>query len=143
MEVGIAMALFERDDVKTGNQPCNVCGKPTRSHVIKQALYEEYATEVVINRSDEFANNQWEETEEVTKTRKVHEAVTVCHKCWLIRLEEIQEILEKDYEKWESNPANYVSRIHVVAEICQTYQFEKESKRMASLISMIKESASQ
>ena len=96
------MALFERDDVKTGNQPCNVCGKPTRSHVIKPALYEEYATEVVINRSDEFANKQWEETEEVTKTRKVHEAVTVCHKCWLIRLEEIREILEKDYEKWES-----------------------------------------
>ena len=143
MKVGIAMALFERDDVKTGNRPCNVCGKPTRSHVIKSALYEEYATEVVIDRSDEFANNQWEETEEVTKTRKVHEAVTVCHKCWLIRLEEIQEILEKDYEKWESNPTNYVSRIHVVAEICQTYQFEKESKRMASLISMIKESASQ
>ena len=49
----------------------------------------------MVNRADEYANNQWEETEEVTKTRKVEEAVTVCHKCWLKRLEEIREILEK------------------------------------------------
>lgn len=143
MEVGIVMTLFERDDVKTGNQPCNVCTKPTRSHVIKPALYEEYIAEVVVDKSDEYANNQWEETEEVTRTRKVKEAVTVCHKCWLIRLEEIREILEKDYEKWESNPANHMSRIQVVAEICHSYQFEEESKRMASLISMIKETATQ
>tara|TARA_B100000902_G_scaffold219681_1_gene208682 strand:- start:751 stop:1182 length:432 start_codon:yes stop_codon:yes gene_type:complete len=143
MEVGIVMTLFERDDVKTGNQPCNVCTKPTRSHVIKPALYEEYIAEVVVDKSDEYANNQWEETEEVTKTRKVDEAVTVCHKCWLARLEEIRQILEKDYGKWESDPSAHVSRIHVVAEICHSYQFEEESKRMASLISMIKETATQ
>tara|TARA_B100001113_G_scaffold315986_1_gene282512 strand:+ start:160 stop:591 length:432 start_codon:yes stop_codon:yes gene_type:complete len=143
MEVGEIMTLFERDDVKTGNQPCNVCTKPTRSHVIRPALYEEYVAEVVVNRADEYANNQWEETEEVTKTRKVEEAVTVCHKCWLKRLEEIREILEKDYEKWESNPSNHVSRIQVVAEICQSYGFEEESKRMRYLISIMKESANQ
>ena len=143
MEVGEIMTLFERDDVKTGNQPCNVCTKPTRSHVIRPALYEEYVAEVVINRADEYANNQWEETEEVTKTRKVEEAVTVCHKCWLKRLEEIREILEKDYEKWESNPSNHVSRIQVVAEICQSYGFEEEAKRMRYLISIMKESANQ
>jgi len=93
--------------------------------------------------ADEYANKQWEETEEVTRTRKVKEAVTVCHKCWLIRLEEIREILEKDYEKWESNPSNHVSRIQVVAEICQSYGFEEESKRMRYLISIMKESANQ
>ena len=143
MEVGKIMTLFERDDVKTGNQPCNVCTKPTRSHVIQPALYEEYVAEVVVDRADEYANKQWEETEEVTRTRKVKEAVTVCHKCWLIRLEEIREILEKDYEKWESNPANHMSRIQVVAEICQSYGFEEEAKRMRYLISIMKESVNQ
>ncbi len=143
MEVGIAMTLFERDDVKTSNQPCNVCTKPTRSHVIQPALYEEYVAEVVVNRADEFANNQWEETEEVTKTRKVKEAITVCHKCWLKRHEEIIEIIDSDYAKWESDPSRYTARIQVTAEICKSYGFEEESKRMASLISMMKESVKQ
>jgi len=143
MEVGINMTLFERDDVKTGNQPCKVCTKPTRSHVIEPALYEEYIAEMIVDKSDEYANNQWEETEEVTRTRKVHEAVTVCHSCWLARYEEISEIIEKDYGKWEKNPTNHITRIQVMAEICQKYGYEKESKRMRYLISMLKESVEQ
>tara|TARA_B100000073_G_C23699907_1_gene559895 strand:- start:1106 stop:1519 length:414 start_codon:yes stop_codon:yes gene_type:complete len=134
------MDLFERDDVKTTNQPCNICTKPTRSHVLQKALYENYVTEVVTERSDDFANKQWEETEEVTRMRKVKEAVTVCHKCWLIRLEEIREILEKDYEKWENDPSSFVSRIHVVSEICSSYGFKEEDAKMRTLISKLKES---
>ena len=143
MEAGMVMTLFERDDVKPGNQPCKLCSKPTRSHIIQPALYEEYIAEIVIDKSDEFANNQWEETEEVTRSRKVHEAVTVCHSCWVIRRKEIGEILEKDYEKWEKDPTNYVTRIQVTAEICQSYGFEEESKRMRYLISIMKESVEQ
>ena len=143
MEVGIIMTLFEREDVKTGNQPCNVCTKPTRSHAVKPALYEEYTAEVVINRSDDYANKQWEETEEVTKVRKVEEAVTVCHRCWLERRDEIIEIMDSDYEKWKSDPSRYAARIQITAEICQSYGFDEESKRMASLISMMKESVNQ
>ena len=143
MEVGIIMTLFEREDVKTGNQPCNVCTKPTRSHVVKPALYEEYTAEVVINRSDDYANKQWEETEEVTRVRKVEEAVTVCHRCWLERRDEIIEIMDSDYEKWKSDPSRYAARIQITAEICQSYGFDEESKRMASLISMMKESVNQ
>ena len=140
MVAGIGMGLFARDDVKTGNEPCYVCKKLTRSHILEPALYEEYVAEVVTDRSDDFANKQWEETEEVVKMRKAKNAVTCCHVCWLARREEIAEILEKDYEKWESDPRQYLARIQVVAEICKTYGFEEESKRMRYLISMMKES---
>jgi len=111
--------------------------------VLQKALYENYVTEVVTERSDDFANKQWEETEEVTRMRKVKEAVTVCHKCWLIRLEEIREILEKDYEKWENDPVSFVSRIHVVSEICSNYGFDEEDAKMRTLISKLKESSVQ
>ena len=137
------MTLYERDDVKTARGPCKICTKTTRSHVLQKALYENYVTEVVTERSDEFANKQWEETEEITKTRKAKEAIVVCHICWLKRKEEIQEILEKDYSKWEKSPHNYMGRIHVVLEICNSYQFEEELKQMRYLISMLKETASQ
>lgn len=137
------MTLFERDDVKTVSGPCNICMKTTRSHVLQKALYEKYVTEIVTDRSDEFASKPWEETEEITKTRKVKEAIVVCHICWLKRREEIQEILEKDYSEWEKSPHNYMGRIHVVLEICNSYQFEEELTRMRYLISMLKETASQ
>ncbi len=132
--------MFIRDDVKTGNEPCYVCKKLTRSHILEPALYEEYVVEVVVDQSDDFANKQWEDTEEVIKMRKAKNAVTCCHICWQKRREEITEILERDYEKWESDPRNHLSRIQVVAEICQTYNFENESKKMRYLISMMKES---
>jgi hypothetical protein len=137
------MDLFERDDVNTISGPCKSCSKTTRSHVLQKALYEEYITEVVIEASDEYANKQWEETEEIVKMRKAKEAVVVCHVCWLKRREEVQKIIVKDYEKWEKNPLTYVSRIHVVAEVCNTYDFDTESNKMGSLISKLKESAVQ
>jgi len=138
-----AMTLFERDDVKTASGPCNICTKTTRSHVLQKALYENYVTEVVTARSDEFASNRWEETEEITKARKVKEAVVVCHICWLKRREEIQELLEKEYPKWEKSPVNHTGRIQIVAELCDSYQFDEELSQMRYLISMIKETASQ
>ena len=136
------MALFERDDVQTASGPCKSCSKTTRSHVLQKALYEEYVVEVVIDASDEFANKQWEETEEVVKMRKAKEAVVVCHICWLDRKGEIQAIMENDYKKWESDPIGHISRIQVVAEVCKSYNFDEESSKMRRLISMMKESAS-
>ncbi len=137
------MDLFERDDVKTTSGPCKICMKPTRSHVLQKALYENYVMEVVIDKADEFANNQWEDTEEVVKMRKVKEAVVVCHTCWIKRKKEIQDILEKDYEKWEKSPVSYVGRIQVVYEICSTYGFDEEESKMRTLISKLQESSLQ
>ncbi len=137
------MSFFERDDVQTTSRPCKSCRKTTRSHILQKALYEEYVTEVVIDSSDEFANKQWEETEEIIKMRKAKEAVVVCHICWLKRRKEVQNIIEKDYKKWEKNPLAHISRIHVVAEVCNTYDFDTESNKMGSLISKLKESTIQ
>ena len=133
------MSLFERDDVATLYGECKICSKGTRSHVLEKAKYEEYIEEIVIDSSDEFANKQWEDTEEVTKMRKAKEAIVVCHTCWLERRKEIQDILEKDYQKWDKNPTAYISRIQVVAEICYMYKFKQELKKMQYLIRKLKE----
>ena len=58
-------------------------------------------------------------------------------------LHKIIEIIDSDYEKWKSDPSRYAARIQITAEICQSYGFDEESKRMASLISIMKESVNQ
>ena len=137
------MALFERDDVATVYGNCVTCGRDTRSHVLEKAKYEEYTAEVVTARSDDYANNSWEETEEVTKVRKVKEAVVACHSCWLKRHEEIKEMLVKDYQKWENDPQRYFSKIQMITEICHAYDFPTELNAMRYLISIMKESVKQ
>ena len=137
------MALFERDDVATVYGNCVTCGRDTRSHVLEKAKYEEYTGEVVTARSDDYANSSWEETEEVTKVRKVTEAVVACHSCWLKRHEEVKEMMLKDYQKWEASPQTYFSKIHAVTEICHAYDFPVELKAMRYLISIMKESVNQ
>ena len=133
------MPLFERDDVATLYGACKICSKGTRSHVLEKAKYEEYIEEVVIDSSDEFANKQWEDTEDVIKMRKAKEAIVVCHTCWFKRRTEIRDVLEKDYQKWDKHHTAYVARIKVVAEICYMYKFKQELKKMQYLIRKLKE----
>jgi hypothetical protein len=137
------MTLFERDDVATAYGRCITCSRDTRSHVLEHAKYEKYTSEVVIDRSDEFANSSWEETEEITKVRKVKEAIVACHTCWIKRHEEIKEMLLKDYQKWEKDPQRYFSKIQMITEICYAYDFPIELEAMRYLISIMKESVSQ
>ena len=137
------MPLYERDDVATPYGKCKSCQKDTRSHVLEAAQYEEFIEEVVIERSEEYANKHWEETEDIVKMRKAREAVVVCHVCWLERRREIQKIFERDYEKWNKNPTSYISRIKVVGEICYAYKFNQELKKMQYLIRKLKEAVIQ
>jgi|TARA_B100001094_G_scaffold102359_1_gene98500 hypothetical protein len=137
------MTLFERDDVATVYGRCITCSRDTRSHVLEKAKYEEYDSEVVVGRSDDYANTAWEETTEVTKVRKMKEAVVACHTCWLKRHEEIKQILLKDYQKWEKDPQVYFSKIQMITEICHAYEFPTELNAMRYLISIMKESTKQ
>jgi|TARA_B100001094_G_scaffold1487_1_gene1311 hypothetical protein len=137
------MALFERDDVATVYGRCITCSRDTRSHVLEKAKYEEYNSEVVVGRSDDYANTAWEETQEVTKIRKVTEAVVACHSCWSKRHKEVKEMMLKDYQKWEASPQTYFSKIQMITEICRAYDFPVELKAMRYLISIMKESVNQ
>jgi len=137
------MTLFERDDVATVYGRCITCSRDTRSHVLEKAKYEEYDSEVVVGRSDDYANTAWEETTEVTKVRKMKEAVVACHTCWLKRHEEIKQMLLKDYQKWEKDPQVYFSKIQMITEICHAYEFPTELNAMRYLISIMKESTKQ
>ena len=137
------MTLFERDDVATVYGRCITCSRDTRSHVLEKAKYEEYDSEVVVGRSDDYANTAWEETTEVTRVRKMKEAVVACHTCWLKRHEEIKQMLLKDYQKWEKDPQVYFSKIQMITEICHAYEFPTELNAMRYLISIMKESTKQ
>jgi hypothetical protein len=137
------MTLFERDDVATVYGRCITCSRDTRSHVLEKAKYEEYDSEVVVGRSDDYANTAWEETTEVTRVRKMKEAVVACHTCWLKRHEEIKQMLLNDYQKWENDPQRYFSKIQMITEICHAYDFPTELNAMRYLISIMKESIKQ
>jgi hypothetical protein len=137
------MTLFERDDVATVYGRCITCSRDTRSHVLEKAKYEEYDSEVVVGRSDDYANTAWEETTEVTRVRKMKEAVVACHTCWLKRHEEIKQMLLNDYQKWENDPQRYFSKIQMITEICHAYDFPTELNAMRYLISIMKESTKQ
>ena len=137
------MTLFERDDVATVYGRCITCSRDTRSHVLEKAKYEEYDSEVVVGRSDDYANTAWEETTEVTRVRKMKEAVVACHTCWLTRHEEIKQMLLNDYQKWENDPQRYFSKIQMITEICHAYDFPTELNAMRYLISIMKESIKQ
>ena len=118
------MPLFERDDVATPYSVCKFCKKPTRSHVLEPAKYEEFKTEIVINSSDEFANNRWEEVEEVVKARKAVDPIVVCHICWLTKKDELYEIIHNEKDEWRKDPVANLSRIHSIAHAYKYYEFK-------------------
>mgnify|MGYP004031516287 FL=1 len=132
------MALFERDDVATPYSTCKYCKRPTRSHVLEPAKYEEFTTEVVINASDEFANSHWEEVEEVVKARKAKDPIVLCHKCWLEKKSECESIIDKEFDSWMESPMENISRIHSIAHTCQYYKFggdiEVKTKEMVKKV---------
>lgn len=134
------MPLLTRDDVSTPYSNCTSCKKPTRSHVLEPAKYEQYVEEVVIDSSDEYANKQWEEVDEVTKYRKNSDAIVVCHTCWVNRLKEIQKTIKKNLQKWSEDPMGNAGKIQIIAEICHYYKFKQELKQMQLVINKLKES---
>tara|TARA_Y100000004_G_scaffold128754_1_gene145042 strand:+ start:4351 stop:4794 length:444 start_codon:yes stop_codon:yes gene_type:complete len=137
-KIGRSMALFERDDVATPYSTCKYCKRPTRSHVLEPAKYEEFTTEVVINASDEFANSHWEEVEEVVKARKAKDPIVLCHKCWLEKKSECESIIDKEFDSWMESPMENISRIHSIAHTCQYYKFggdiEVKTKEMVKKV---------
>ena len=134
------MAGYTRDDVATPYSVCKYCKAPTRSHVLEPALYEDFKAEVVINRSDEYANSHWEEVEDVIKSRKTADPVVVCHKCWLKRKEELAQIIDNEYDSWMDETMSHINRIQSVAHSCKYYDFGGEMEtKMKTVVKKVRE----
>jgi hypothetical protein len=76
---------------------CNICKRPTRSHVLEPAIYDEFTTEEVIGRADDYASKQWEEVEEVVKYRLAKKAIVLCHGCFVEQERKLTAMVDKNY----------------------------------------------
>ena len=130
---------FTRTDVATPYSTCKICSRPTRSHVLEPAQYEEFTAEVVVNQSDEFATKRWEEVEEVVKARKAADPIVLCHRCWLEKKDELSNIIDSEYDEWMDDTMGSISRIHSIAHSCKYYQFGGEmDDKMKTVVKKVK-----
>jgi uncharacterized protein Yka (UPF0111/DUF47 family) len=126
-------------DVATPYSTCKVCDKPTRSHVLEPAQYEEFTVEAVINQSDDYANKRWEEVEEVVKARKAADPIVLCHTCWLSKNKELATIIESEFDVWMDDTMGSINRIHSIAHSCKYYQFSGELEdQMKTVVKKVK-----
>lgn len=82
---------------------CVGCGVGTRSHCLTPPEWERIEQEVVVNESDDYATDQWEETETVVKWVRTVEPEVMCHKCWISTLDKMQKKLHQSKEAWETD----------------------------------------
>ena len=131
-----------REDVATPYDECNICGRPTRSHVLQPAIYDEFKAEEVINKSGDYANRQWEEVEEVTKYRLAQNPVVLCHRCYVIQEEKLANMIDNNYDKWMESPIKYVARIRTIAETHKYYKFTGDlESRVKTLVKALREAS--
>ncbi len=128
-----------REDIATPYDECNICGRPTRSHVLEPAIYDEFKAEEVVDKSDDYANNQWEEVEEVTKYRLAKNPVVLCHRCYVIQEEKLTKMIDNNYDRWMGDPVKYIARIHTIAETHKYYKFTGDlESRVKTLVEAVK-----
>jgi hypothetical protein len=132
------MAKVIRTDVATPYSKCLKCGVGTRSHVLEPAQYDEFTEEVITEESDDFAKEQWEEVETITKYALSDSAVVMCHKCWLKSKEVMSETLDKFYDSWMKSPQKSLRRIMSFTSAVKYYNYERsfspsESIKVAEL----------
>ena len=129
-----------REGVATPYDECNICRRPTRSHVLEPAIYDEFRAEEVIDKSDDFASKQWEEVEEITKYRLAKTPVVLCHRCYVVQENKLAKMIDNNYDRWVENPVKYIARIRTIAETHKYYKFTGALEvRVKSLVKVVKE----
>lgn len=143
MKVLGIMGTVVRDDVKTKYGKCSSCGVGTRSHVLEPAEYEIIKQEVLVDESDVYSNDQWEEYEEVEKYEMVLEAVVMCHRCWLSKQSVFADFIKDKFESWKETPIANATAIKkaINTQVYYNYSDEKTIKALKILAKKIKEAA--
>jgi len=119
------MRRIVRHDIAPNYQPCISCAAGTRSHVLEPAEWSEYEQEVVVDQSDDFASEDWEEVETVTKFALVTDNKVMCHKCWVTKLESYAKVIDSNYNKWLSGGASSIRPVMKVLHGVRYLDLEK------------------
>ena len=130
--------MFTRTDVAIPWSECKSCGIGTRSHLLEPALYNEYVTQQVIDQSDEFANNQWEDVEDVVKLELAEEPIVMCHKCWIKQQQGFNKLIAEKYQDWIADPSTHIITIQRILKTYQYYKFETHANEMKTLLVTLK-----
>ena len=100
---------------------------------------DEFKTEEVVGRADDYAAKQWEEVEEVVKYRLAKGAIVLCHNCYVEQERKLTAMVDRNYDRWMESPATYVARIRTIAETYKYYKFEGEVEtKIKSLVKALK-----
>ena len=130
--------LFTRSDVSIPWSECESCGVGTRSHLLEPALYNEYITQQIIDQSDEYANKQWEEVEDVIKLELAEHPIVMCHKCWNKKRRGFDKLITEKYPNWIADPSTHIITIQRILRTYQYYKFKTHIKEMKILLSIMK-----
>jgi hypothetical protein len=143
MKVLQFMATVTRDDVRPKYGKCVSCGTGTRSHVLEPAEYEIIKQEVLVDESDVYSNDQWEEYEEVERYEMAIEAVVMCHRCWVSKQEVFASFIKDKFEEWKGDVISHSNSIKkaINTQVYYDYEDEKTIKALKILAKKIKEAA--
>ncbi len=117
---------------------CIECGVGTRSHVLKEPVYEAYLQETRHRRPGETD----EEVPTVKKYEIVEGAEVVCHKCWLKLREKTFKQLKRDSVTWIDEPLVNSQRIKSFLTRWSEFGFGEDmpDTEMNDLVEQLKES---
>ena len=117
---------------------CIECGVGTRSHVLKEPVYEAYLQETRHWRQGETD----EEVPTVEKYEMVEGAEVVCHKCWLKLREKTFKQLKRDSGTWIDEPLINSQRIKSFLTRWTEFGFGEDmpDAEMSDLVEQLKES---
>ncbi len=116
------MRRVTRVDVATPYAKCIVCTVGTRSHILEPAEYDEYEQEIIVGESDEFASEQWEDIDTITKYSLAKEARVMCHKCWVKECDAFRIKIDNCFEDWVASP---LMNIRKIVSAIKEYQYCK------------------
>ena len=117
---------------------CIECGTGTRSHVIREPIYEPYLQETRVRFDDE----EDEDVPTVKKWELTEDAEVMCHKCWLSLREKTFKQLKRDSAAWIESPLTNSQRIKSFLKRWQDFGFDEESSEpeLNDVVEQLKES---
>ena len=117
---------------------CIECGNGTRSHVIREPIYEPYLQETRVR----FEGEEDGDVPTVQKWELSEDAEVMCHKCWVALREKTFKQLKRDGATWIESPLPNSQRIKSFLKRWQDFAFDEEmaDPEMNEIVEQLKES---
>lgn len=116
---------------------CIECGNGTRSHVIREPIYEPYLQETRVRMEGETD----EDVPTVKKWELTEDAEVMCHKCWVALREKTFKQLKRDSTSWIESPLPNSQRIKSFLKRWQDFAFDEEmpDEEMNGIVEQLKD----